>query len=217
MYPGWRIGLERAPRYTDFANTLEICLNPTPAAMALKDSADSELLILVDPTDRELGYLGKSECHDGRGVLHRAFSLLIFNARGELLLQQRGAGKRLWPLYWSNSCCSHPRRAESMETAIHRRLREELGMSCPLKFLFKFQYEAKFDEEGSEQELCSVYIGRCNDAVRSDPREVHAWRWVSPQALQAELEANRERFTPWFKIEWERIMREHSADLAALI
>ncbi|MBS0378507.1 MAG: isopentenyl-diphosphate Delta-isomerase [Proteobacteria bacterium] len=185
--------------------------------MTLKDDGDSELLILVDPADRELGYLGKSECHDGRGVLHRAFSLLIFNGRGELLLQQRGAGKRLWPLYWSNSCCSHPRRAESMETAIHRRLREELGMGCPLKFLFKFQYEAQFDEEGGEQELCSVYIGRCNDEVRSDPREVHASRWISPQALQAELDANRVPFTPWFRIEWERIVREHGADLAALI
>src|SRR6185437_11810517 len=89
-------------------------------------AADSELLILVDESDREIGQLSKAECHRGSGVLHRAFSLLIFNEAGELLLQQRSAHKRLWPLYWSNSCCSHPRRAESMETAIHRRLYEEL-------------------------------------------------------------------------------------------
>ena len=88
-------------------------------------AAEIDSLILVDDADRELGYLSKAECHRGRGVLHRAFSLLIFNDAGELLLQQRSAAKRLWPLYWSNSCCSHPRRAETMEAATHRRLQEE--------------------------------------------------------------------------------------------
>src|ERR1700691_5698746 len=107
--------------------------------MVYDDAADSELLILVDAADREVGYLGKSACHDGPGVLHRAFSLLIFNQAGELLLQQRAAAKRLWPHYWSNSVCSHPRRSEGLMTAIHRRLDEELGISCPLQFLFKFQ------------------------------------------------------------------------------
>src|SRR5258707_10584971 len=126
-------------------------------------AADSEALILVDEADREVGHLSKAECHHGRGILHRAFSLLIFNGDGELLLQQRAASKRLWPLYWSNSCCSHPRRAESMETAIHRRLREELGVRCRLEFLFKFQYQAQFDAAGAEQELCSVFIGPCTE------------------------------------------------------
>jgi isopentenyl-diphosphate delta-isomerase type 1 len=135
--------------------------------------ADSESLILVDEADREVGHLSKAECHHGRGVLHRAFSLLIFNGDGELLLQQRAASKRLWPLYWSNSCCSHPRRAESMETAIHRRLREELGVRCPLQFLFKFQYQAQFDAAGAEQELCSVFIGRCRPSWPVAPKSVH--------------------------------------------
>ena len=185
--------------------------------MVYDDAPESEQLILVDPADREVGYLGKSACHDGGGILHRAFSLLIFNERGELLLQQRGAGKRLWPLYWSNSCCSHPRRSESMETATQRRLREELGMSCALQYLFKFQYEARFDAKGGEQELCSVYIGRCSEPVKSDPREIHAWRWISPAALQAELAATGvEKFTPWFRMEWERVWRDHRADLQAL-
>lgn len=185
--------------------------------MAYDDAPDAEQLILVDATDREVGYLGKSACHDGSGVLHRAFSLLIFNERGELLLQQRGAGKRLWPLYWSNSCCSHPRRSESLETAIHRRLREELGISCPLQYLFKFQYQARFDDEGGEQELCSVYIGRSSEPLRIDPKEIHAWRWITPAALEAELaEPGVEKFTPWFRMEWERIWREHRADLQSL-
>src|SRR5271167_1630699 len=90
--------------------------------------ADSDALILVDEADRRLGHLSKALCHEGRGVLHRAFSLLIFNDGGELLIQQRGPSKRLWPLYWSNSCCSHPRRTESMELATRRRLYEELGI-----------------------------------------------------------------------------------------
>jgi isopentenyl-diphosphate Delta-isomerase len=178
--------------------------------------ADSESLILVDEADREVGHLSKAECHHGRGVLHRAFSLLIFNGDGELLLQQRGASKRLWPLYWSNSCCSHPRRAESMETAIHRRLREELGVRCPLQFLFKFQYQAQFDAAGAEQELCSVFIGRCSEPLEVNRNEIQAWRWIAPQALQAELAGGAEKFTPWFKLEWARIWRDHRAALLAL-
>jgi isopentenyl-diphosphate Delta-isomerase len=180
-------------------------------------AADSESLILVDEADREVGHLSKAECHYGRGVLHRAFSLLIFNGSGELLLQQRAASKRLWPLYWSNSVCSHPRRAESMETAIHRRLHEELGLRCALQFLFKFQYQAQFDAAGAEQELCSVFIGRCSDPVRSNPDEISAWRWVNPEALQAELSGSgADKFTPWFKLEWARIWRDHRAALLAL-
>jgi isopentenyl-diphosphate delta-isomerase len=180
------------------------------------NAADAEALILVDEADREVGHLSKAKCHDGQGVLHRAFSLLIFNGEGQLLLQQRAPSKRLWPLYWSNSCCSHPRQAESMETAIHRRLYEELGLRCPLQFLFKFQYQAQFESAGSEQELCSVFIGRSSDPVRTDPNEILAWRWIHPEALQAELAGQADRFTPWFKLEWARIWRDHRTDVAAL-
>jgi isopentenyl-diphosphate delta-isomerase len=185
--------------------------------MAYDDVHESEQLILVDAADREVGYLGKGACHDGPGVLHRAFSLLIFNGNGELLLQQRAPGKRLWPMFWSNSVCSHPRRAETLESATHRRLQQELGISAPLQFLFKFQYQAQFAAEGSERELCSVYIGRSDDPVRSDPQEVQAWRWVSPQALGEEMAgAGMEKFTPWFRLEWARIWRDHRAAVLAL-
>jgi len=187
------------------------------ATVAPDEAADSELLILVDETDREVGHLGKAACHQGSGVLHRAFSLLIFNGRGELLLQQRASAKRLWPLYWSNSCCSHPRRAETMETAIHRRLLEELGLRCPLHFLFKFQYQAQFDPAGAENELCSVFIGKASGRVRINRSEIHAWRWVSPEALERQLSGpTAAQFTPWFMIEWERIWREHRAAVLAL-
>jgi isopentenyl-diphosphate Delta-isomerase len=178
---------------------------------------ESEPLILVDDTDREIGHMDKAQCHVGSGVLHRAFSLLIFNRNGELLLQRRSAAKRLWPHYWSNSVCSHPRRAESMETAIHRRLAEELGLSCPLHFLFKFQYHAQFDAAGAERELCSVYIGRCNGPVRINRAEISAWRWIAPAALQAEMAgAEAGRFTPWFRLEWERTWGEHRASVLNL-
>src|SRR4051812_20535091 len=178
-------------------------------------TSDSDSLILVDEADREVGHLGKAQCHQGQGVLHRAFSLLIFNDAGELLLQQRSAAKRLWPLFWSNSCCSHPRRAETMEEAIHRRLYEELGLRCPLRFLFKFQYQAQFDAAGAEQELCSVVVGRSSGPVNIDSREILAWRWNSPHSLQAELAGSQaDRFTPWFVMEWERIWRDHRGVLA---
>ncbi len=123
-------------------------------------SSESELLILVDPDDREAGNLSKAECHDGDGILHRAFSLFLFNNQGELLLQQRGAEKRLWPMYWSNTCCSHPRQGESMQVATERRLQQELNTAAALEFIYKFEYQARFGNLGSENELCWVHLGR---------------------------------------------------------
>jgi isopentenyl-diphosphate Delta-isomerase len=178
---------------------------------------ESELLILVDEADREIGYVDRDRCHAGGGMLHRAFSLLIFNDQGELLLQQRAPSKQLWPLFWSNSCCSHPRRAESIESAARRRLREELGLSCPLHFLFKFQYQAQFDSAGAENELCSVFIGRASERVTVNPAEINAWRWISPEALHAEMAGpDQGNFTPWFRLEWERVWCEHRTAVLAL-
>ncbi len=184
--------------------------------MAAESAADGDTLILVDESDREIGHLSKSRCHEGEGVLHRAFSLLIFNARGELLIQQRAPVKRLWPRYWSNSVCSHPRLGESMDSAIHRRLGEELGIRCALRFLFKFQYQARFSDAGAEHELCSVYAGRYDGSVHPDSREIMEWRWLDAETLEAQMSRRRarERFTPWFMLEWERIRRDHPDLLA---
>ena len=180
-------------------------------------TVDSESLILVDEDDRGVGHLSKALCHEGSGVLHRAFSLLIFNGNGELLLQRRAPTKRLWPQFWSNSCCSHPRGSETLEAATQRRLYEELGLRCPLRFLFKFQYQAQFDETGAENELCSVYIGRATEPVRANAAEISAWRWISPEALESEMQADGGRnFTPWFLIEWARVRRDFGSELQAL-
>ena len=99
---------------------------------------------MVDSDDNILGYKSKLECHQGKGILHRAFSIFIFNFSGELLLQQRSAQKLLWPSFWSNSCCSHPRPGEDIEEAAHRRLQEELGFDCPLQEVFSFTYKVFF-------------------------------------------------------------------------
>ena len=180
-------------------------------------AGERDALILVDTADRVVGRLSKSRCHEGEGVLHRAFSLLIFNAAGDLLIQQRSPSKRLWPLYWSNSCCSHPRSGEDMETATQRRLLEELGITCPLQFLFKFQYQAQFDATGSEHELCSVFIGTCIEPIAADPCEISAWRWVDPAELQSQLASQTGvKFTPWFTLEWARIWRDHREAVLAM-
>ena len=165
----------------------------------------SEQLILVDDHDREVGFQAKTDCHTGRGILHRAFSIFVFNSRQELLLQQRSLSKMLWPGYWSNTCCSHPRRGESMATAVTRRLSQELGFTCPLEYLYKFKYHAQFGAVGAEHELCSVYFGRYDGPVDVNVTEIAAWRFVGVEALEAELEAAPQTFTPWFRMEWVHI------------
>lgn len=181
-----------------------------------KVSFDDEPLILVDSHDSVLGYKDKAACHRGDGILHRAFSIFIFNGRGQVLMQKRSAEKPLWPLFWSNSCCSHPRKGESYDYATHRRLQEELGFDADLTFLFKFQYQARYNESGSENELCSVYVGRYDGPVRVNEREIAEWEFMDVSALEREMAEHPERFTPWFKMEWERLRREFWPRIEAL-
>ena len=180
-------------------------------------SSEAEELILVDEDDREQGHMSKAACHDGAGILHRAFSAFLFNADGELLLQRRADSKRLWPGYWSNSCCSHPRRGESMELATARRLDEELNLAADLSFVYKFRYQAPFGELGSEHELCHVFLGRIDDDVQANAEEIAAIRFVGADALNEELSEYPERFTPWFKLEWEALNGEHADLLQAYV
>jgi isopentenyl-diphosphate Delta-isomerase len=175
----------------------------------------SEELILVDELDREIGARSKSECHLGAGILHRAFSIFVFNSRNELLLQKRSAGKPLWPNYWSNTCCSHPRRGETMEEAVSRRLEQELGFECPLEYLYKFKYHAQYGAVGAEHEYCWVYHGRYDGPLDVNVSEIADWRFVGVDQLEEELRLQPERFTPWFKMEWAHIRNNFLADILA--
>ena len=177
-------------------------------------SSEAEELILVDADDKETGFLSKADCHDGEGRLHRAFSLFLFNDQGQLLLQQRAESKRLWPGFWSNTCCSHPRRGETMEVATRRRLSDELNIETPVEFIYKFQYRATFGDAGSENELCHVYLGKTPEQVRPNEHEIAAVRFVSPAELADEFEARPEQFTPWFRMEWQALTTEHADRLA---
>ena len=173
-------------------------------------SNEADTLILVDGNDQQTGTLSKAECHDGDGQRHRAFSLFIFSPAGEVLLQQRAASKRLWPLFWSNSCCSHPRAGEDAEQAAHRRLPEELGLSAELDYLYRFEYVARYGDLGTEHELCSVYAGHTQATPVANANEIANWRWVPADALSTELAQDPDRFTPWFQLEWQHICREFS-------
>lgn len=172
-------------------------------------SFDTEQLILVDDNDRAIGSLSKSACHEGQGVLHRAFSLFIFNGKGELLMQKRSSQKLLWPNYWSNSCCSHPRVGEETDDAASRRLREELQLTCKLSYLYKFQYHAEYSSIGSEHELCWVYIGTSPEIAQANANEVSELRHVRPDHLDREMAVHPQQFTPWFKMEWSAIRSQH--------
>ena len=177
-------------------------------------SSEDEQLILVDSSDNEVGHLSKALCHDGGGVLHRAFSLFLFNESGELLLQKRSETKRLWPGFWSNSCCSHPRRGESMDTATARRLNDELNIDTSLEHVYRFCYTANFGEAGSENELCHVYLGTVDGDPQPNNSEISSVRFLSSNKLEQELNDSPQRFTPWFKQEWQELNSRYREQLA---
>ena len=177
-------------------------------------SSEAEALILVDHDDKEIGSLSKAECHNGAGVLHRAFSVFLFDEQGRLLLQQRAAGKRLWPLYWSNTCCSHPRQGEVIVEAAVRRLQDELHTRAELEFVYKFIYQAAFGELGSEHELCHVFLGTIGEPPVANDTEIAAVKCLSPSELEREFATNGDAYTPWFRMEWQRLTGEFADTLA---
>ena len=179
----------------------------------LPSDNQEDMLILVDSSDNEIGFLSKSECHMGAGQLHRAFSVFIFNSSGEVLIQKRSPQKELWGLHWSNSCCSHPRKNENIESAVNRRLAEELTIQCPIHFLYKFTYQENFGNVGSEHELCYVYVGLFDGEIKADPNEVVEYKFLSPQKLDREIKTSSENFTPWMQMEWNTILDSYKSDI----
>lgn len=166
-----------------------------------------DILILVDSKDQEIGYLPKMEVHE-KGLLHRAFSILIFNKNGEMLLQQRAKVKYHSPGLWTNACCSHPKKDEVMLDNALARLQMEMGFQCDLHFAYKFEYRAEFENKLIEHELDHVFIGEYNEDPKPNKDEVEAFRWLSLQDLRKEINSNPEQFTPWFKI----IVKDHLKD-----
>ncbi|MCE3295801.1 MAG: isopentenyl-diphosphate Delta-isomerase [Crocinitomicaceae bacterium] len=163
-----------------------------------------EQLILVDEQDKEVGFLPKLEVHQ-KGLLHRAFSILIFNSRGEFLIHQRAHGKYHSPGLWTNTCCSHPNKGESTEAAAHRRLQEEMGFDCKLVFVYKFIYKTELENNLTEHELDHVFIGEFNGEFKPNPEEVFASRWISLNELREDIRLHPENYTFWFK----KIVSEH--------
>lgn len=158
----------------------------------------SDLVILVDENDHETGYLDKLEAHR-KGALHRAFSVLIFNSAGDLLLQKRAENKYHSAGLWTNTCCSHPKPDERMADAVKRRLKEEMGIECEASFAYKFLYRATLDNNLIEHELDYVFIGTCNDKPAVNPHEVSAWQFRSVPDIRRDLIANPAAYTFWFK------------------
>ncbi len=163
-----------------------------------------ELLILVDENDREIGSMEKLPVHE-KGLLHRAFSVFIFNRAGELLLQQRADGKYHSGGLWTNTCCSHPRMGESLPDAAHRRLGEEMGMQSELEHQFYFRYKHQFSNGLTEHELDHVFFGKSDETPKPDPTEVKAWKYIKVQDLEKELASNSEKYTEWLRICFPRV------------
>jgi isopentenyl-diphosphate Delta-isomerase len=163
----------------------------------------AERVVLVDMDDCPIGEMEKMEAHR-RGVLHRAISVFVFDRHGQMLLQQRAAAKYHSPGLWTNTCCSHPRPDEPVQSAAARRLKEEMGMTCSLERRFSFVYRTDFDDGLVEHELDHVFVGWTDDAPQPDPEEVAGWRYAPTHVVREEINRNPQHFTTWFRICFER-------------
>lgn len=156
-------------------------------------------LILVNEQDEPIGVMEKMEAHQ-KGLLHRAFSVFLFDHAGNMLLQQRADSKYHSPGLWTNACCSHPMPGEETLDAAHRRVQQELGIAAPLKSAFQFMYRSGFDNGLIEHEYDHVFVGQYEGAFHLDPLEVKAITYESMETVRASLKIAPEQYTVWFKI-----------------
>lgn len=173
----------------------------------------NDFIILVDENDKAWGKLEKMEAHQ-LGLLHRAFSVFIFNKKGELLIQQRAAQKYHSAGLWTNTCCSHPMFGEEIPNAVNRRLLQEMGMSCATDFMFSFIYKAEFENGMIEHEFDHVYFGLSDSLPVPAETEVQNWKYISLQNLASDIEVNPGAYTEWMKICLPRV-QEHFKTFAA--
>lgn len=165
-----------------------------------------EQVILVNEADEPQGLMEKMEAHQ-KGLLHRAFSVFVFNENNELLLQQRAKSKYHSGGLWTNTCCSHPRSGEENIDAAHRRLMEEMGFDCELEKLTDFIYRAQLDHGLTEHEFDHVFVGRWQGVPDINPVEVESYKWMDIDAVEQDIADNPDRYTEWFKIIYQEFLK----------
>ena len=158
-----------------------------------------EKVILVDSDDHEIGIAEKLRTHR-EGALHRAFSIFVFNSKGELLLQKRAKGKYHSAGLWTNTCCGHPRPKEPIQQAVHRRLMEEMGFDCDLKEIFSFTYKVQLANDLVEHEYDYVFMGTYDGDPTPSPEEADDWKWTDLEELRTDVQMNPDRYAAWFRI-----------------
>jgi len=164
-------------------------------------------IILVDKKDNEIGVGEKLKVHQ-EGKLHRAFSIFIFNSKGEMLLQKRAKTKYHSPGLWTNTCCSHPGPNKNLEEEAKRRLKEEMGINCQLKEIFSFIYKVNL---GSliEHEFNHVFIGKFNGKPIVNAKEADDWEWINTKELKKDVRKNPEKYAYWFRLILDRVLKIH--------
>ena len=159
----------------------------------------TEVVILVDEKDKQVGVGEKLETHR-KGILHRGFSVFIFNSKGEMMLQKRAMTKYHGAGLWSNACCGHPRPNEDLMVAMKRRLREEMGFGCELQRMFEYVYKVNLDKGMMEHEFLHVYKGVFDGTPKVNPEEADDWKWISMEELRDDLKKHFEKYSAWFKL-----------------
>lgn len=165
-----------------------------------------EHVVLVDEKDTQIGIMEKMAAHIVPR-LHRAFSIFIFNSKGELLLQQRALTKYHSPGLWTNTCCSHPWNGETLEQATARRLKEEMGMQCDMHEVFTFIYKAPVGLGLIEHEFDHVWFGQSDEEPHINTEEVASWKYMNLDDIAVDIKAHPELYTEWFKISFDEILR----------
>jgi isopentenyl-diphosphate delta-isomerase len=165
-----------------------------------------ELVILVDQEDNKIGLMPKMEAHE-KALLHRAFSVFIFNKDKELMLQQRAMHKYHSPGLWTNTCCSHQRDGETNIQAGTRRLHEEMGFTVPLKETTSFIYKAPFDNGLTEHELDHILVGYYEGIPTINEDEVASWKWMALEDVKEDIKKQPDQYTAWFKIIFDKFYK----------
>ena len=167
-----------------------------------------EQIIIVDENDNCLGVEEKEKCHNGEGILHRAFLAMVFNNEGELLLARRSKEKRLWPGYWDGTVASHLFEGEDYKGATKRRLLYEIGLATDqIEYLFKFHYKIAYEDLGTEHEICAVLkvSGIDSGEINPNPEEISEIRFVDPRILVDRSHDDKNIHTPWLMLAMQHL------------